>query len=183
MQIQDIGRDKCIALLAHLRLGRIACSEAAQSYVVPFYFAYDDGCLYSFSTVGRKILWMRANPLVCVETDEIVSPEEWASIVVFGRYEELPETAQLKTEREFAHQLLQRNRVWWEPGYSKTIIKGSERALIPVYFRIRIVEITGHYSVPEPGERVGLKTSSFEETGKQSLREILADVLLEPFAK
>ena len=38
---------------------------------MPIYFAYHDGYLYSFSTVGRKIEWMRGNPLVCLETDEV----------------------------------------------------------------------------------------------------------------
>jgi len=71
MRIQEVNREKSLELLANLRLGRIACAQAAQPYVVPFYFAYDDGYLYSFSTVGQKIRWMRANPLVCVQTGAI----------------------------------------------------------------------------------------------------------------
>ena len=55
MRIQEVNREKSLELLANLRLGRIACAQAAQPYVVPFYFAYDDGYLYSFSTVGQKI--------------------------------------------------------------------------------------------------------------------------------
>ena len=79
MLIQEVSHRDALNLLAHLRLGRIACAEGAQPYVVPFYFVYHDGYLYSFSTVGQKIRWMRANPLVCVEVDEIVSSEEWVS--------------------------------------------------------------------------------------------------------
>jgi uncharacterized protein len=173
MQIQDIDREKCIELLAHLRLGRIACAEAAQPYVVPFYFAYQDGYLYSFSTVGQKIRWMRANPLVCVQADEIVTPEEWTSLVIFGRYEELPDSPELGTERDLAYQLLQRKLIWWEPGYSKTILKGTERPLIPVYFRIRIGQISGHHTSPEPGEGVEHKIAPVEQTGAHPLRGIL----------
>ena len=33
----------------------------------------DNDYLYSFSTVGQKIEWMRANPNVCVETDEVTN--------------------------------------------------------------------------------------------------------------
>jgi nitroimidazol reductase NimA-like FMN-containing flavoprotein (pyridoxamine 5'-phosphate oxidase superfamily) len=41
--------------------------------------------------MGQKIEWMRLNPLVCVEIDEIPSDVDWTSMVVRGRYEELPE--------------------------------------------------------------------------------------------
>ena len=59
---------------------------------MPFFFVYDSDFLYSFSTVGQKIEWMRANPLVCVQVDEVVRPEQWVSVIVFGRYEELANT-------------------------------------------------------------------------------------------
>jgi nitroimidazol reductase NimA-like FMN-containing flavoprotein (pyridoxamine 5'-phosphate oxidase superfamily) len=111
MLIQEVSHRDALNLLAHLRLGRIACAEGAQPYVVPFYFVYHDGYLYSFSTVGQKIRWMRANPLVCVEVDEIVSSEEWVSIVIFGRYQELTDTPELKAERDLAYRLLQRKAI------------------------------------------------------------------------
>jgi uncharacterized protein len=87
---------------------------------------------------------MRVNPLVCVETDEVMSSEEWVSIIIFGRYEELPNTLEWETERGRAHELLQQKAIWWEPGYVKTIVQGAERQLVPVYFRIYIEQITGH---------------------------------------
>jgi nitroimidazol reductase NimA-like FMN-containing flavoprotein (pyridoxamine 5'-phosphate oxidase superfamily) len=182
MRIQEVDRETCVELLAHLRLGRIACAEAAQPYVVPFYFAYDEGYLYSFSTVGQKIRWMRTNPVVCVQTDEIVSPEEWASLVIFGRYQELPDTPELRLQRDLAYRLLQRRALWWEPGYSKTIVKGAERPLVPVYFRIQIMQITGHHTTPETGEGVEHTTGPFEQTAKHSIRGILADLRTKLFS-
>jgi uncharacterized protein len=183
MLIQELDREKSLELLAHLRLGRIACAQGAQPYVVPFYFAYDDGYLYSFSTVGQRISWMRANPLVCVQTDEIVSLEEWASLVIFGRYQELPDAPEFKTERDLAYRLLQREKIWWEPGYSKTIVQGTERPLVPVYFRIQIVQITGHHTAPEPGEAVEHKAAAVEAAAKHPLREILAELRGKLFSK
>jgi nitroimidazol reductase NimA-like FMN-containing flavoprotein (pyridoxamine 5'-phosphate oxidase superfamily) len=184
MQIQEVDREKSLELLAHLRLGRIAYAEGAQPYVVPFYFAYDDGYLYSFSTIGKKINWMRANPLVCVQTDEIVSLEEWVTLVIFGRYQELPDTPELKTERDLAYRLLQRREIWWEPGYSKTIVQGTERPMLPVYFRIQIVQITGHHTAPEPGEAVvERETAQVEQAEKLSPHGILADLRVRLFSK
>ena len=46
---------------------------------------------------------MRANPLVCVEEDEVVSSDKWASVIVFGRYEEIPDSADVQSQRTFAH--------------------------------------------------------------------------------
>ena len=106
--------------------------------------------LYSFTTVGQKIEWMRANPLVCVEADEVVSPQQWVSVIVFGRYEELPDTPEWQSARAFAHTLLKQTAVWWEPAYVKTIHCGTQRPLVPVFYRIHVVQITGHRATPEP---------------------------------
>jgi len=111
---------------------------------VPLYFVYHHNYLYSFSTVGQKIAWMRANPLVCVEADQVVSPHSWVSVVIFGRYEELPDTPESQPERAFASELLQQYAMWWEPGYAKTVLHGAERPLEPVFYRIYIGLITGH---------------------------------------
>src|SRR4030095_7348470 len=64
--IQDLTSPASLELLASTRLGRLACTQGAQPYVVPVHFAYHDRALYGFATVGQKIEWMRANPLVCV---------------------------------------------------------------------------------------------------------------------
>src|ERR1700684_4224530 len=92
---------------------------------------------------------MRLNPLVCVETDNVVSSEEWVSIIIFGRQEELPDTQEFELARGHAHELLDQKATWWEPGYVKTIIQGAERPLVPVYFRIHIEQITGHQGTPD----------------------------------
>jgi uncharacterized protein len=100
--------------------------------------------------LGKNIEWMRANPLVCVEADEVVSPHKWVSVIVFGRYEELPDTPESQPEREFAWKLLQQYAMWWEPGYAKTILHGTERLLKPIFYRIYIARITGHRATFEP---------------------------------
>jgi len=86
-------------------------------------------------------------------------------------------------ERDLAFSLLQRKEIWWEPGYSKTIVQGAERPMVPVYFRIQIVQITGHHTAPEPGEAVAHKTAPIEQTAKHPLRGILADLRAKLFSK
>jgi nitroimidazol reductase NimA-like FMN-containing flavoprotein (pyridoxamine 5'-phosphate oxidase superfamily) len=142
-------RNQCGEFLNSAYIGHIACTEGEQSYVTPFSFAYEEPFLYCFGTVGKRILWMRANPLVCVEVDSIVSREEWRTVVIQGRYEELPNTPQHYKEIDTAHDLLAKSAVWWEPGYSKTIRAGGERTIDFVWFKVSIVEISGHQAIPD----------------------------------
>jgi uncharacterized protein len=146
--IQDMNRQKSLDLVSETQLGRIACAHGAQPYVTPFSFAYHEGFIYSFATIGQKVEWMRANPLVCVEV-EIASRREWQTVVIFGRFQELHETRELTNMRKFAHDLLARTAMWWEPGAVITLHRGVERRLDAVYFRISIDEITGHQALAE----------------------------------
>ena len=149
MLIQNMSRESSIMLLKSVEVGRIACVRESQPYVTPFTFAYDNSFIYSFGTVGKKIEWMRANPLVCVEVDKIVTRQEWQTVVIFGRYEELLKTKGWDETRRFAHDLLARKADWWEPGFVRTDKDGAERPLKYVFFRIIIDEISGHQGIPD----------------------------------
>ena len=145
MLIQSMTELASTELLARATLGRVACAHEGQPYVTPMSVTYDANWLYGFSTIGQKITWMRANPHVCVEVDEVVSRLDWATVIVMGQYQELT----TDEERTYAHDLLQKRPAWWEPGYSKTVIEGKERPLKGVYFRISIDQITGHRGIPD----------------------------------
>lgn len=144
MHIEEVTEEVSLHFLASHRFGRLGCARDSQPYITPINFAYHDRFIYSFSTVGRKIEWLRANPLACVEVDEIESAWKWMCVIVSGRYEELSGTDGGQTGREFAHKLLRKHELWWEPGYARTILRGAPRSLEPVYFRVSIDEISGH---------------------------------------
>lgn len=145
MLIQEMTNQSSLEMLARASMGRVACVHEGQPYVTPMSVTRDGNWLYAFSTVGQKIDWMRTNPRVCVEVDEVVSHKNWATVIVMGEYQELT----TDEERAYAHALLQRRPAWWEPGYSKTMINGKERPLKGVFFRIRIDKVTGHIGFPE----------------------------------
>jgi len=149
MLIQDMTREMNIDLLKCTNFGHIACAQGSQPYVTPFFFAYHKDFIYSFATVGMRVEWMRANPLVCVEAEKIVSRQEWQTVVIFGRYQELTKTPEFYDALVFAHDLLATTAIWWEPGYVKTLLHGAKRALHPIYFRILIDEITGHHGIAD----------------------------------
>jgi uncharacterized protein len=155
MFIHEMSDIECLRVLQSATIGRLACARDNQPYVIPIHFVFDGSYLYGFTTVGQKIEWMRANPLVCFELDEVISNDQWVSIVVFGRYEELPDTPECQCARVHAHELLQKRAMWWEPAYISQHHRDQPHSLTPIFYRIHIQEMTGHRATPENGQAAG----------------------------
>jgi len=150
MFIHTMTESECQYALEHANVGRLACARDNQPYIVPIYFAYSEHHLYAISTLGQKIEWMRANPFVCLEVDELASDEQWMSVVVFGRYEELPDRPQYKRVREDALMLLQkRSTWWWEPAFICDDRRDTPHSYAPIAFRIRIDRVSGLHATPD----------------------------------
>jgi uncharacterized protein len=148
MRIIEIPRDECQKLLSRVLIGRLACSLEDQPYIVPVCFAYEPECLYVFSTLGKKIKWMRKNPKVCVLADEIGSRSKWISVVVIGTYVELREP-QYAAEKEHARERLAEHSEWWRTPIAERRETVSDVAIEPVFFRIDITSMSGLRGEPE----------------------------------
>jgi nitroimidazol reductase NimA-like FMN-containing flavoprotein (pyridoxamine 5'-phosphate oxidase superfamily) len=142
MRIHDLTPDECRAILEKTNLGRLACARANQPYIVPVFFYFDaaGSSLCSFSTAGQKIDWMRENPKVCVEIEDISDKNTWTTVVVFGRYDEIEQTREDANARRRAFDLFQRNAEWWLPGAGKL---PSEEQQPAVVYRIQIERMSG----------------------------------------
>ena len=138
--IEKLSDRECRRILGEVHLARLACALNDQPYIVPIHVDYHDASLYGFATLGQKIEWMRQNPLVCVEVDELTTQTHWTSVVVFGRYEELPDTPEFASARTLAQALFQRHPQWWEPA-SIPLVDHQQRSRI--LFRIQITHMTG----------------------------------------
>jgi nitroimidazol reductase NimA-like FMN-containing flavoprotein (pyridoxamine 5'-phosphate oxidase superfamily) len=149
MFIHEMSENECRAALKRASFGRLACAHENQPYVIPTYFASEGYHLYVSSTLGQKIEWMRANPRVCLEIDELISQDEWTSVIVFGRYEELPDTPENEVARAQALELLQRRAMWWEPAYVSASHREKPHSTTPISYRIHIDRITGHRATPD----------------------------------
>lgn len=146
MNIKELTVDECAQELARRDVGRLACVRDGQPYIVPINYSLDGGYLYGVTSLGQKIEWMRANPRVCVEIDERENDYRWMSVVVFGRYEELPDTAEGAELRAHALELAQRRPLWWQPA-----ALAADRSMHrpPVFYRIRIESMTGRRASPD----------------------------------
>ena len=162
MLITKIRSRECREMLTRVGYGRLACASNNRPYIVPLYFAYDADRLCCFSTVGRKIEWMRLNPLVCVQVDEIRGHDEWTSIVVMGQYVEIPNGRDFAESREHIRSLLKQRALWWQSGYTASQIRRKPKPPISVFFYIKIEELTGIRATPDTRENAnrGVKPAS-----------------------
>ena len=140
MQVHTLSDGECREMLKGASFGRLACSKDDQPYVVPMYFYVEDHYLYSFATRGQKIDWMRANPKVCVEVDDVRDVSQWTSVVAFGYYEELPIAPQYAEARQRAMAMFEKRPNWWNPAAAK---RGSAEHHLPVVYRISITRLSG----------------------------------------
>jgi nitroimidazol reductase NimA-like FMN-containing flavoprotein (pyridoxamine 5'-phosphate oxidase superfamily) len=144
MSITNLERQECLEFLKQAGFGRLGCVNTNQPYVVPVYFAYESEQLFGFSTEGQKIGWMRENPLVCVLADDIKSEQEWTSVLVMGRYEELSDHPQYENRRLHAQELLEKRSLWWKLAIASSQTRDEHLRVLPILYCIHIKEISGH---------------------------------------
>jgi nitroimidazol reductase NimA-like FMN-containing flavoprotein (pyridoxamine 5'-phosphate oxidase superfamily) len=153
MLITKIRGRECREILTRLSYGRLACSCNNRPYIVPIYFAFETDRLFCFSTLGRKIEWMRENPLVCLEADEVRGHDDWVSVIVMGRYLEIPNMREYAKNREQVRSLLQKRSLWWQSGYTASQIRRKGKPSVPVFYTIQIEEMSGLRGSPDTREK------------------------------
>jgi len=141
MIVHELTRDECDGVLARMHVGRLACALMNQPYIVPVSFVFDsvERSLVGFSTVGRKIEWMRVNPKVCVAIDEIADERHWTTVVVNGVYHEIAGADAGLLAR--AQELLQKRASWWLPATARAAHSAERDAA--VFYRVLIRDVTG----------------------------------------
>lgn len=144
-----MSQQDCRELLERVSIGRLACALDNQPYVVPVGFAYEHPShIYVFSTLGKKIKWMRQNPKVCLQADEVSNRSNWDSVIVTGTYLELNEP-QYSTQKQRAIERLGEFSQWWKTPLSQRRESTNDLSIETVFFRIDISEISGLRAQPE----------------------------------
>jgi nitroimidazol reductase NimA-like FMN-containing flavoprotein (pyridoxamine 5'-phosphate oxidase superfamily) len=148
MRIIAVSQQECGELLNRASVGKLACSLDDQPYIVPVGFSYEPGSIYIFSTLGKKIKWMRKNPKVCLQVDEIGNRSNWLSVIVTGTYLELTEQ-QFPPQREHALEKLAQYSQYWKTPLAERREQTSDLSIEPVFFRIDIGSMSGLHAIPE----------------------------------
>jgi len=142
MTIDELTDSQCREILSRASIARLGCSLDDQPYVVPVGIAYEENDIYVFSTLGQKVRWMRSNPKVCIQVDEIRGPSDWSSVIANGEYQELPEP-QFVDERNHARKVLQQRHHWWLNAMAERRIRLRDEEIKPLFFRIRVSSVSG----------------------------------------
>ncbi len=142
MLITEMTEKECREFLERVSIARLGCSLNDQPYVAPVGIAYEQDYIYVFSTLGKKIKWMRSNPKVCLQADESKAQSEWISVIANGEFQELPEP-QFTDERAHARKLLEKRHQWWLNAMAERRNQLSDQEIAPIFFRIRISSVTG----------------------------------------
>jgi nitroimidazol reductase NimA-like FMN-containing flavoprotein (pyridoxamine 5'-phosphate oxidase superfamily) len=145
MMIEEMSDAECRTMLEAAQVARLGCALNGQPYIVPIHVQVEGNFVYGYATLGQKIEWMRQNPQVCLEVDDLATAAQWASLVIVGHYEELPHAVEYKEERLIAERLFQKRPMWWEPA---SVPLAGHVQRVPVVFRIRIDRITGRRTRP-----------------------------------
>ena len=133
--IRTLDKAQIEQLLHTAIVGRIACShpDEPRPYLVPLAYGYDGDAIYAHSGPGRKLDYMRANPLVTIEVDTAEASDRWRSVVAEGEFEELA-----GADRERALRLIY-------PAPTAIPELGPHTAV----FRIVLTSKSGRYELPE----------------------------------
>jgi uncharacterized protein len=174
MVIREMTEQECRAMLGETHVARLACARHNQPYVVPIHVDFHGDALYGYATLGQKIEWMRQNPLVCLEIEELRSHGQWASVIVFGRYEELAGTRGDEVSRQVAERLFQRHPVWWEPA--SVPLAGHERRT-PIVFRIWIDRVSGRRAEPDAVNTVDVPANASHAKQARWLPQVLRRII------
>ncbi|MEJ8818336.1 pyridoxamine 5'-phosphate oxidase family protein [Lacibacter sp. H407] len=134
-------------LLASQVVGRLACTDSTQPYLVPVTYAFDGTYIYGQTNEGMKLNLLRNNPNVCFEVDAMTNMANWQSVIVKGTFEELTDE-----DAENARTIL-KNRVF--PMMTSATIDGEQHEveselddsnrLKRVMYRISIAQKTGRF--------------------------------------
>lgn len=70
-------------------VGRLGLQAEGKIYVVPVTYVFENGTVYFHTNPGMKADFLRANPEVCFEVDDVAGFESWQSVIAWGRAESL----------------------------------------------------------------------------------------------
>jgi uncharacterized protein len=87
--IQELTAHEIDQILRHERIGRIGSTSVGHVEITPIIYGYDGDSIFGHSRFGRKIQYMRGNPEVCFEVEEVIDPTSWRIVVLRGTYMEL----------------------------------------------------------------------------------------------
>ncbi|MEI2749302.1 MAG: pyridoxamine 5'-phosphate oxidase family protein [Ferruginibacter sp.] len=134
-------------ILSSQSVCRLACTDGKKPYVTPVTYAYDGKFIYGQTQEGTKLNILRKNPNVCLQMDIMNSMNNWQSVLVYGKFEELKNKA-ADTAREYLFSkvltLMTSSTIHNFEHEGATKVDDNNR-IKSIMYRIKIKEITGRF--------------------------------------
>jgi nitroimidazol reductase NimA-like FMN-containing flavoprotein (pyridoxamine 5'-phosphate oxidase superfamily) len=148
--VGKLNNDEIDQVLANNITGRIGCTDEEKVYIVPVNYAFNSAYIIAHSQEGRKIDMMRNHPHICFQVDEIISPTNWRSVIIWGNYEEVMDPREKYYAMKFLVSRLSQQQVSETADvtemHQEMVMPGITTNIVrPVLYRIRIQEKTGRF--------------------------------------
>jgi uncharacterized protein len=134
-------------ILSSQVIGRMACTDGKQPYIVPVTYTYDGKYIYGQTNEGTKLTMLRKNPNVCFEIDTMTDMRNWKSVLIYGKFEELKnKLAEKARDILFDHVFpLLTSSTIIPYGHEETEKVDDGTRIKYVMYRIKIKKITGRF--------------------------------------
>ncbi|MFM9910300.1 MAG: pyridoxamine 5'-phosphate oxidase family protein [Chitinophagaceae bacterium] len=128
-------------------IGRLACTDGKQPYIVPVTYTYDGEYIYGQTNEGTKLNILRKNKEVCFEVDMMTDMRNWQCVIVYGNFEEL-RNKEAEKAREIlfgtVYSLATSSTIHIHEHESSGKIDDANRVK-HIMYRIKIKKITGRF--------------------------------------
>ena len=134
--------------LLHSQLvGRLACIQGDEPYIVPMAYAYECNQIFGQTSPGLKLTILRQHPKVCFEVDQMIDLRNWKSVVLFGTFREIPEISMNPSRQWLFDRIfpLSTPAVLHGYGHPSNTEVADDTRVKPVLFAIDIDRMTGRF--------------------------------------
>lgn len=154
LEIEEMALEEMKGVLARVGYGHLGCARDNRPYVVPIHYAFNYPDMYIYTTEGMKTEFIKANPEVCLQVEEVHDAKNWRSVIATGKAERLTEKEDLDRAMKF---ILETNPTL-TPARNLMWIDCWGRANIEAVYRLTPHIISGRMTVPD-GETRGRLTA------------------------
>lgn len=162
LEVEEMALEEMKRVLARVGYGHLGCARDNRPYIVPIHYAFDYPHIYIYTTEGMKTDFIKANPEVCLQVEEVHDAKNWRSVVATGKAERLTKKKDLDQAMKF---ILETNPTL-TPAQNLMWIDTWGRANIEAVYRITPRTISGRMTVPEGETRGTLALDNLIIPGK-----------------
>jgi nitroimidazol reductase NimA-like FMN-containing flavoprotein (pyridoxamine 5'-phosphate oxidase superfamily) len=145
--VEEMSTGQIKEVLKRVGYGHLGMARGSHPYVVPINYAFDDPYIYIYTTEGKKTEIIKDNPEICLQVEEVISKEDWQSVIVTGEAVEIKEPE----ARERALKFILATNPTLTPALSIRWMDSWVRENIEVVYRIMPRMLTGRSTIEHTG--------------------------------